>query len=117
MPDTIPPLCARDDQPIFTDLRLCDDLFIKIMTFRQGTFIPQHSHSTPHYSCIGSGAVRAWKDGAFLGEFRAPTGILIEAHAKHMFEALEDGTNIFCVHAVKDGAEPDIHEEHEVETV
>jgi quercetin dioxygenase-like cupin family protein len=117
MPDTIPPLRVLDDQPIHTDLKMCDGLFCKIMTFAAGSFIPQHSHDTAHLSVIATGAVRAWKDGVFLGEFRAPTGITIEAHAKHMFEAIETNTLILCVHRVDDGDEPHVHEQHEVETI
>jgi quercetin dioxygenase-like cupin family protein len=115
MPDTIPPLSVLKEQPLSTDIHLAGGLFIKHCIFAAGTYIPQHAHSFDHWSIIATGAVRVWKDGNKMGDYAAPAGIVIEAHAKHMFLALEPMTTVLCVHRVGEDGEPEIHAEHEIE--
>jgi quercetin dioxygenase-like cupin family protein len=105
------------EQPISTDIRMCEGLFVKHCIFAEGAYIPQHSHQDAHLSVIATGAVRAWADGELLGDFRAPAGIVIQARCKHMFLALEPMTTILCVHRVEQGGEPVVHEEHHIDFV
>lgn len=100
-----------DDQPVQTDLHMCSGLFVKHATFAAGSYIPQHSHETEHLSVVATGSVRAWAAGELLGDFKAPAGIVIKAHVKHLFLALEP-TTILCVHRVDDDGDPVIREEH-----
>jgi quercetin dioxygenase-like cupin family protein len=104
-----------DEQPVETNIHLCEGLFVKHAIFAAGTYIPQHSHETAHLSVVASGAVRAWADGELLGEYRAPAGIVIKARTKHMFLALEPLTAILCVHRVDETGEPRIHEAHHID--
>lgn len=104
-----------DDQPLQTDITMCRGLFVKHAVFAAGSYIPQHSHEYEHLSVVAAGGVRVWRDGALLGDYRAPAGIVIEARAEHMFLALEPGTAVLCVHRVDDDGEPAIHAEHRVQ--
>jgi quercetin dioxygenase-like cupin family protein len=110
-------MIALDEQPVFTDIRMCPGLFVKHTIFAKGTVIPQHSHDLAHLSVIATGAVRVWKDGALIGDVPAPGGLVIEARAKHTFLALADNTTVLCVHRVDEEGEVPIHEEHELECV
>lgn len=102
------------EQPYETSIHLSDGTFVKSYVVPKAhTALPQHSHSYSHTSYIATGAVKAWKDGVFLRVVRAPDGILIDAHAKHLFETLEDDTTILCIHSVIEGEEPDFEAEHD----
>jgi len=101
------------DQPIATDITLCEGLFVKHAVFQAGSFIPQHSHDLPHLSVIATGSVRVWQDGDLMGDFVAPAGIVIKAHAKHLFLALEQAT-VLCVHRLDENGDLPIHALHEI---
>lgn len=104
---------ALTKQPPVVEIKLCPGLFVKQMLIaKAGTFIPQHSHAYPHLSMLAVGAVFVWKNGNPVGRFEAPSGIVIEAGAKHTFAALVDGTLIYCIHRVGADGEPDVLEEH-----
>lgn len=114
MPTNFVPL---DEQPFETSIHMADGTFVKShRVARANTGLPQHSHSYSHTSYIATGAVKAWKDGVFLGILRAPTGILIEAHSKHFFLTIEHDTTVLCIHNIALGEEPEIEDEHRVET-
>lgn len=102
------------EQPIETDIVMCEGLFVKTAVFAAGTHIAQHSHETDHLSVVASGAVRAWCDGELMGEFRAPAGIVIRARVKHMFLALEDRTTVLCIHRVDETGEPQRHADYHI---
>lgn len=104
-------LIKLDEQPVSTDIRMCDGLFVKHCVFAEGTYIPQHSHVTDHLSIIATGAVRAWANDALLGDFKAPAGVVIKARVQHLFLALEPMTTVLCVHRVDGNGEPDIVDE------
>lgn len=104
-----------EQQPLQTNIHLAPGLFVKHCVFAAGTLIPQHSHDLDHLSVIATGTVRVWRDGEQLGDYRAPAGILIEAHAKHTFLALEEGTTVLCVHRLDESGDVPIHELHELE--
>lgn len=101
-----------EHQPIQTDIKLCAGLFVKHMVFSAGTYIPQHSHEHAHLSTIATGSVRIWRDGVLMGDLKAPAGIVIPAHSKHTFLALEPFTTVLCIHRVGADGEPEIYEEH-----
>ncbi len=101
------------EQPVETTIHLADGTFVKsYKVARAGTVLPQHSHGYSHTSYIPTGGVRVWKDGEFLRDVIAPDGILIEAHALHMFQTLADNTTILCIHSIALGEQPEIEEEH-----
>lgn len=103
------------DQPPSPEIKICPFLFVKQMgPLKNGYTVPQHAHEYPHLSMLAVGAVYVWKDGKPLGRFDAPTGILIEANAKHTFAALVDGTLLYCIHAVDEDGEPRIVAEHQL---
>ena len=88
-------------------------VFIReMLTPDAGTLIPQHSHETGHISYVAAGAVRAWRDGELLGDFAAPAAIQVAVHVKHSFLVLVPYTLVLCVHAVAEGEDVAIHEEH-----
>jgi GNAT superfamily N-acetyltransferase len=104
------------EQPYQTTIHLSDGTFVKAYKVRRAnTGLPQHSHAYSHTSYIATGSVKAWKDGQYVGTVVAPDGILIEAHAKHFFQTLEDNTTILCIHSLADGDEPEIEDHHVVE--
>lgn len=76
-----------------------DGVFVKQLSLeRVGYCIPGHKHEFSHTSMLAKGSVRMWRDGQFVGDFHAPTGIKVDAGAFHMFMALEDNTLLFCIH-------------------
>ena len=103
-----------EQQPIETNIHLCDGLFVKHAVFAQDTYIPQHSHETEHLSVVATGAVRVWQDGELMGDYCAPAGIVIKARVKHLFLALEPRTTVLCVHRVDESGEVAIHAEHHI---
>lgn len=104
---------ALDEQPIETTLHLSDGTYVKSYTVaRANTGLPQHSHSYSHTLYVAAGSLEAWQDGVSRGIVTAPAGILIPAHTKHFFKTLEDRTTILCIHALTDGDEPEIEDEH-----
>lgn len=108
-----PVRCA--EQPPVIEIKMADGIFIKQMAIaKAGTFVPQHSHFYDHTSMVAAGSVRVWCDGKPLGDFRAPTGILIRAHKKHLMQALEDDTVIYCIHNISRTGELEVAEEHHV---
>lgn len=87
------------EQPPIVEIHTADGLFIKQMYIAQAfTLIPQHSHAWDHTSMLATGSVRLWADGVLQGDFTAPTGILIKSGVKHLFQSLEDGTTVYCIH-------------------
>lgn len=103
-------------QPYGVELKMADGVFIKQMAVpKAGTVIPQHSHTYDHTSMLAVGAVRAWADDKFLGEFAAPTGLTIKANTKHRFETLVDNTIIYCIHNVSRSGDVDVDLQHELD--
>lgn len=98
-----------EQQPSETDVRLLAGTFVKeIRVAKAGTALPQHAHTFAHVSVIVRGAVRLYENKQHVGDYRAPSGILIRAHSKHLFVTLADDTVILCVH---DG-DADVADEH-----
>lgn len=103
------------EQPISTEIHIADGVFVKTMVVQKaGTLVPQHSHTYDHVSVLVKGSVKLWQDGVPDGEYRAPVGILIRARKKHLFQALEDGTTVLCVHDIGTAEAVEIAEEHQL---
>jgi len=47
---------------------------------------------------LATGAVRAWRDDKFIGDFVAPTGIKSGRMLPQVSYALEDNTVMYCIH-------------------
>lgn len=103
-------------QPHGVEIKMADGIFVKQMILdAAGTVVPQHSHTYEHLSMLALGRILVWKDGIFFGEFSAPTGIPIAAHAKHTFVSISDQVIIYCIHNIERSGEVDIHAEHQLE--
>jgi quercetin dioxygenase-like cupin family protein len=106
---------AAAEQPYGVEIRMADGIFIKQITVPKAmTLVPQHSHTYDHTSMIAVGSFRVWKNGELLGDVTAPTGLMIEAGAKHAFLSLTDGATIYCIHNISRTGEMEIQEEHQI---
>lgn len=104
---------AAERQPDSVEIKIADGILVKSMlVHRAGTFIPQHAHQFDHLSMLAAGRVRVFGDGELIGEFSAPSGILIKAGVKHAFETLTHGVLIYCIHNIERTGEIEIAEEH-----
>lgn len=89
------------NQPFGVEMVMADGVFIKQMIIPDaGTIVPQHAHKYDHTSLLATGSVRVMVSGKDLGVRSAPDAIFIKAGVMHMFEALEAGTQIYCIHNV-----------------
>jgi hypothetical protein len=64
--------------------------------------VGQHAHLEAHATFVGSGAVRLWADGQYVGDFLRGQAIGVKAGAAHIFQALEDDTLLACLTVVKE---------------
>lgn len=105
--------CRHPTQPGSDEFTLTDGVFVKTMVLHDvDMFVPQHSHAYDHTSFLAKGSVRAWADGEFVGEFRAPHPIFIAAGVKHAFQSLEPNTLVLCIHNVSRKGEVEVLDEH-----
>lgn len=105
----------ENDGGDIVEFHLADDILIKSGFFKDaGAILAQHSHEYDHTSFIATGAVRAWCDGKYIGEYFAPTSIFIKAKCKHAFEIASPNTLIMCIHNISRNGMIDIHELHEL---
>ena len=92
------------------EFHLADDIFVKMIALdRMGRICKGHKHTYDHTSFLATGKLRLWEDGVFMGDFTAPTGILIKANVSHMMIALEDNTTFFCIHNTHGCKEDELH--------
>lgn len=102
MNDATPPVLiplAAEEQDDLTEFHFSDGVMVKQLPFRRaGIGRAGHAHTYDHTSMLATGALRVWCAGELLGDFRAPTGILIRAGVFHTFVALEDNTLLYCIH-------------------
>jgi quercetin dioxygenase-like cupin family protein len=90
-----------EKQPIETMIYETNDLYAKqTVVPKAHTYLPQHAHALPHLTLLTNGSVNLWRDGELDAMYEAPCGIYIEAGVKHLFETLEDGTVLYCIHAL-----------------
>lgn len=101
------------EQPIETNIKIADDLFVKsILVRKTGTMIPQHSHKFDHISLISAGSVGVYCEKQHVGEFRSPNHVLIKAGTKHLFITREDNTVVSCIHRIDRTGEIEVLEEN-----
>lgn len=74
--------------------------FRTITLKKAGMVVPQHTHDYDHATLVGHGKVRAWRDDKWVGDFEMGEAIVIPANCKHVFESLEPGTVLTCVHNI-----------------
>jgi hypothetical protein len=61
-----------------------------------------HTHNHDHITLLTSGSVEVTIEGYEPKTFVAPTFIVIRKEHRHHIKALEDGTNWYCVFALRD---------------
>lgn len=83
------------------DFNIADDIFVKQMVAKEGTWIQQHKHTYDHTTMLASGQVRLWIDDAWSGDFVAPMPIHVAAGKAHSFLAMTD-TVLFCIHRIRE---------------
>lgn len=88
---------------IKTDIRIADNVFVKMMEmYYKGDIIDGHSHVFDHITLLAKGRVLMKADGQ-EHEHIAPCLIVTPKGVVHQFEALEHGTLLCCIHAVRNG--------------
>lgn len=103
------------DQPPIWEHTSTDDVFIKQLYLAKAySTVPQHSHEYDHTTLLAVGRLRVWSEKTPTREYSAPAIIHIQAHDKHTFLSLEDGTLAYCIHNVMRQGKVEIHEEHEL---
>lgn len=94
-------------------MKLDDDWFAKVVKVKDAlTLIPQHSHESSHATVLMTGTMRIWADEELLGDFHAPTVVLIKARSKHRMLTLTEDVTFACVHALNGAGEVRIFEDH-----
>jgi len=66
-----------------------------------GDYAPGHKHNFDHVSLITKGKVQVEVEGN-IKEFVAPTFVVIRKEYEHVFTALEDDTQFYCIFALRD---------------
>ena len=111
---TIPAFEPLDAQPEVFDIQHVDGVYVRAVTLKKGFYLPQHTHAYDHLTVVAHGAVRGWQDGELLGDFKGPCTVVIKAHTKHLFLALEENTVFLCVHNTSRTGEVEVEEEHQI---
>lgn len=62
-----------------------------------GDCVGQHAHQYSHATLVGSGEVRLWVDGVWLGDYKRGQVIAIKAGHPHIFQALAEDTLMSCL--------------------
>lgn len=80
-----------------------DNVFIRTMTLPEvGDKVDGHSHPYDHITLLTNGAVLMKAKGEEKA-YKAPHIIVTPKDIEHEFTALEDGTMLYCIHAIRDG--------------
>lgn len=74
--------------------------FRSIFLARTGMGVPQHVHDYDHATLVGSGSLRGWCDGEWIGDKGRGEAFEVLAGKKHIFESLEPNTLLICVHDI-----------------
>ena len=101
---------------VAVNLSLVSNVWIKQLVFpTAGTIMVSHVHTFDHQTLLASGRLRVFVDGC-ARDFQAPQIIVIRQGQSHVFEALEDQTVAYCVHALRSSerVEDIIDPRHEV---
>jgi hypothetical protein len=94
--------CSVEGDPDI-QLSCVSNIYIRMMHFRHiGDIEEGHTHPFDHVSLLSFGKAKVTVDGNSK-TFEAPQMIFIAKEKVHMIEALEDGTVMLCIHAIRDG--------------
>src|SRR3954463_14017809 len=103
-----------EQQPVSTEIKLTDDLFIKTAVVADaGTIIPAHAHRYDHVTLLAYGSMRITADDEMLGDYTGPVGILIRRGVKHTMTTLTPGVVFACIHVLHGTDDVEIDELHE----
>jgi quercetin dioxygenase-like cupin family protein len=84
-------------------LSCVSNVYIRMMHFKHtGDIEEGHTHPFDHVSLLSFGKAKVTVDGNSK-TFEAPQMIFIAKEKVHMIEALQDGTVMLCIHAIRDG--------------
>ena len=96
-----------NDGPVKIDFAIVGNVFTRSLSFaKAGDSLTGHQHAFDHLSLLAHGAIRAEVDTESK-EFTAPCFIFIEHGKVHRFTALKDETELYCIHAIRDGGSVD----------
>lgn len=85
-----------------TRMSIVANTFVKQFTLeRKGEQWLGDRHTYDHQSLLAKGSIRCWVEGKEASVFHAPYILVIAAEVVHNFEALEDGVEMFCIHALR----------------
>lgn len=94
-------------EPI-VELGCVANLFSRMMYFKNAGDVEQgHTHAFDHLTLLAKGSLSVVVEGKTT-EFTAPHMIYIKADKKHELTALTDETVAYCIHALRDAANPDV---------
>lgn len=92
---------------LFTDLKIVDNVFVKLHYFKKaGDTHEGHRHNFDHITLLASGSVRMIRGDEEL-EYIAPCLIVTPKGVEHQFTALSDHTVFCCIHAIRERNELD----------
>src|SRR5437899_11208900 len=74
--------------------------FRSMLLARAGMGVPQHVHDHDHATLVGSGRLRGWSDGAWMGDKGRGEAFEVLAGRQHVVESLEPMTMVVCVHDI-----------------
>lgn len=98
--DDAPPQCFKAVAPNDPTFCLVGNVVVKQIQLDRGHTILGHKHTFDHHTLLTAGRV-ATVCGSQRKEFAAPCIIVVRAHKHHVFQALEDGTILYCIHAIR----------------
>lgn len=73
-------------------------IYFRSIVLHRGQIVPQHAHDHDHATYCGAGSARLWVNGVWREDIPAGRAVPITAGQKHLFQALDDGTRLTCVH-------------------
>ena len=65
---------------------------------KMGKCIKQHTHDYAHDTLVCAGRVRGWANGVWVADKGPGEAFTIEVSVEHLFQSLEDGTRLVCIH-------------------
>ena len=101
---------AERRPPEVTEFYADDWLYLGLIPLKAGQAAVQHVHDYDHPTVVAVGTIRAWVDGADIGEFTAPTYVSIKAGSEHRFLAVTDAL-LFCAHNLRGKGYPAVTKE------
>jgi|SRR5579885_3067160 len=82
------------------------NIFCRMMHFKEAGDVEHgHAHHFDHITLLATGALRVKANG-LEQEFQAPHVIQVAARVKHELTALQPNTIAYCIHALREKANP-----------